>query len=84
MLIFWFGIRGLNDSRENYFWCECDLAVLAGKGRFYGLIRLFYSFVPHQDVSAFTHPLVSYLTGLYHAALPQTTGQFLTPHCICK
>lgn len=84
MLIFWFEIRGLNDSRENYFWCECDLAVLAGKGRFYGLIRLFYSFVPHQDVSAFTHPLVSYLTGLYHAALPQTTGQFLTPHCICK
>lgn len=74
MLIFWFGIRGLNDSRENYFWCECDLAVLAGKGRFYGLIRLFYSFVPHLDASAFIHPLVSCLTGLYHATLPQNTG----------
>lgn len=42
MLIFWFGIRGLNDSRENYFWCECDLAVLAGKGLFYGLVRPLY------------------------------------------
>lgn len=42
MLIFWFRIWDLNDSCENHFWCECDLAVLAGKGRFYGLVRPLY------------------------------------------